>query len=134
MSEEARRTLRYVEPLSDARTTLADFFSILLDRLANLKRRRLIEIEAWRCFDRNLSIPVQHPTAIGTGVEILRAFHFCNQLRRKLKTASGTDPLFDLSERVILPRRLDRVIAAEEPLLDVSRTGLLLRFEIGQLC
>ena len=28
-SEEARRTLRYVEPLSDARTTLADFFSIL---------------------------------------------------------------------------------------------------------
>jgi len=29
-SEEARRTLRYVEPLSTARTTLADFFSILL--------------------------------------------------------------------------------------------------------
>jgi hypothetical protein len=28
-SEEARRTLRYVEPLSDARTPLADFFSIL---------------------------------------------------------------------------------------------------------
>jgi hypothetical protein len=29
-SEEARRTLRYVEPLSDARTKLADFFRILL--------------------------------------------------------------------------------------------------------
>ena len=29
-SEEARRTLRYVEPLSDARTPLADFFSTLL--------------------------------------------------------------------------------------------------------
>ncbi|MEK7717947.1 MAG: TraR/DksA C4-type zinc finger protein, partial [Pseudomonadota bacterium] len=29
--EEARRTLRYVEPLNDARTPLADFFSILLD-------------------------------------------------------------------------------------------------------
>jgi hypothetical protein len=29
-SEEARRTLRYVELLSDARTKLADFFSILL--------------------------------------------------------------------------------------------------------
>ena len=28
-SEEARRTLRYVEPLSAARTPLADFFSIL---------------------------------------------------------------------------------------------------------
>ena len=30
MSEEARRTLRYGEPLSEARTPLADFFSILL--------------------------------------------------------------------------------------------------------
>ena len=29
-SEEARRTLRYVEPLSEVRTKLADFFSILL--------------------------------------------------------------------------------------------------------
>ena len=34
-SEEARRTLRYVEPLSDARTPLADFFSILLVLSAN---------------------------------------------------------------------------------------------------
>jgi len=32
-SEEARRTLRYVEPLSEARTKLADFFSILLSLL-----------------------------------------------------------------------------------------------------
>ena len=29
-SEEARRTLRYVEPLSEVRTPLTDFFSILL--------------------------------------------------------------------------------------------------------
>jgi hypothetical protein len=29
-SEDARRTLRYVELLSEARTPLADFFSILL--------------------------------------------------------------------------------------------------------
>ena len=29
-SKEARRTLRYVEPLSDARTMLADFFSVLI--------------------------------------------------------------------------------------------------------
>jgi CYTH domain-containing protein len=29
-SEGARRTLRYVEPQSEARTMLADFFSILL--------------------------------------------------------------------------------------------------------
>ena len=32
-SEEARRTLRYVEPLSDARTPLAAFLSILLRAL-----------------------------------------------------------------------------------------------------
>src|SRR6188472_1713302 len=36
-SEEARRTLRYVEPLSDARTPLADFFSILLGSLEFLE-------------------------------------------------------------------------------------------------
>jgi hypothetical protein len=28
VSEEARRTLRYIEPLNDARTPLVDFFSI----------------------------------------------------------------------------------------------------------
>ena len=38
-SEEARRTLRYVEPLSDARTMLADFFSILLASLGEISRR-----------------------------------------------------------------------------------------------
>ena len=37
-SEGARRTLRYVEPLSDARTPLEDFFSILLN-VALLARR-----------------------------------------------------------------------------------------------
>ena len=37
-SEEARRTLRYVEPLSDARTPLADFFSILLGQ-EKMKRK-----------------------------------------------------------------------------------------------
>jgi hypothetical protein len=36
VSEEARRTLRYVEPLSDARTPLADFFSILLEPSSKL--------------------------------------------------------------------------------------------------
>jgi hypothetical protein len=33
-SEEARRTLRYVELLSEVRTPLADFFSILLTEQA----------------------------------------------------------------------------------------------------
>ena len=66
---------RFTVPGSDARTKLADYFSILLDRLANLKHRCLIEIGAWRCFDRNLSIPVKHPPAIGTGMEIFRTFH-----------------------------------------------------------
>ena len=31
-NEEVKRTLRYVEALSDARTTLADFFSICYRR------------------------------------------------------------------------------------------------------
>ena len=35
-SEEARRTLRYVESLSDARTPLADFLRILLSRLPGI--------------------------------------------------------------------------------------------------
>ena len=39
VSEEARRTLRYVEPLSDVRTPLADFFSILLSGLFQLCER-----------------------------------------------------------------------------------------------
>ena len=46
-SEEARRTLRYVEPLGDARTKLAGFFSILLlldrslERLLNTRNLAL---------------------------------------------------------------------------------------------
>src|SRR5436853_5859883 len=40
-SEEARRTLGYVEPRSEARTKLADFFSIMLVvRGGNLKEER----------------------------------------------------------------------------------------------
>ena len=51
-SEEARRTLRYVETLNDARTLLADFFSILLGDSRGLsfvkrepdpKRRTLVD-------------------------------------------------------------------------------------------
>ena len=37
-SEEASRTLQYVEPLSDARTTLQTFFSILLKDFSILTR------------------------------------------------------------------------------------------------
>jgi hypothetical protein len=40
-SEEARRTLQYVEPLNDARTPLADFFSILLE--PSNDRKQLIQ-------------------------------------------------------------------------------------------
>ena len=46
-SEEARRTLRYVEPLSDARTLLAGFFSILLEiptAFDRLKQRHFVGI------------------------------------------------------------------------------------------
>jgi len=37
-SEEVRRTLRYVETLSAARTPLEGFFSILLDGLIHIDR------------------------------------------------------------------------------------------------
>ena len=51
-SEEVRRTLRYVEPLRDARTKLADFFSILLEQSALLK---VIFVNDWGRFGRKLS-------------------------------------------------------------------------------
>ena len=38
-SEELRRTLWYLEPLSDARTPLADFFSILLEGIVDTQAR-----------------------------------------------------------------------------------------------
>ena len=38
-SEGVRRTLRYVEPLSDVRTSLAAFFSILLSRFESSTER-----------------------------------------------------------------------------------------------
>jgi len=43
-SEGARRTLRYVELLSDARTPLADFFSILLKKVCPL--RDIVSVES----------------------------------------------------------------------------------------
>ena len=59
-SEEARRALRYVESLSDARTKLADFFSILLgrnefhsradERLSVVEPKRLSRAEAVTCY------------------------------------------------------------------------------------
>jgi hypothetical protein len=56
-SEAARRTLRYVEPLSDARTPLAAFFSILLV-IAWL----LLSLPAWahKPSDSYLSFTIQH--------------------------------------------------------------------------
>ena len=41
-SEDARRTLRYVEPLSEVRTKLADFFSILLEVHPELSIRPIL--------------------------------------------------------------------------------------------
>jgi len=49
-SEEARRTLRYVEPLRDARTPLADFSSILLGYMRVILR-----------YDTSLTIPLLDP-------------------------------------------------------------------------
>jgi len=53
-SEAASRTLRYVDPLSDARTPLADFFSILLESLA--RKVGVLYSRVW--FRRSLTVPV----------------------------------------------------------------------------
>ena len=42
-SEEARRTFRYVKPLSDVRTPLPDFFSILLNDYSRCRYAAHIE-------------------------------------------------------------------------------------------
>jgi hypothetical protein len=47
VNEEARRTLRYVEPLSDTRTPLADFFSILLAGYGRLALAKNSLIGSW---------------------------------------------------------------------------------------
>ncbi|HWF61377.1 MAG TPA: HupE/UreJ family protein [Nitrospira sp.] len=61
-SEAARRTFRYVEPLSDARTPLAAFFSILLV-IAWL----LLSLPAWahKPSDSYLSLSVEHDQVEG---------------------------------------------------------------------
>ncbi len=56
-SEEARRTLRYVEPLSDARTPLADCFSILLE-----ERRRSSSPMAGAIRFKNCVVELRLPT------------------------------------------------------------------------
>ena len=48
MSEEARRTLRYVEPLSEARTKLADFFQQPAAGLLIHSTVKETDMEAWR--------------------------------------------------------------------------------------
>ena len=59
-SEEARRTLRHVEPLSETRTKLANFFSILLEARAlfsgdpylnRLVRTTHIQLKSLTCLD-----------------------------------------------------------------------------------
>jgi hypothetical protein len=46
--EEARRTLRYIEPLIEARTKLADFFSILLIAPTDLLIEPTVKETAWK--------------------------------------------------------------------------------------
>ena len=51
-SKEARRTLRYVKPMSAARTKLADFFSILLQESPLLQ---IVFVDDGGGFGRKLS-------------------------------------------------------------------------------
>jgi len=47
-NEEARRTFRYVEPLSAARTPLADFFSILLEMIGEADQYMLCSVDSFK--------------------------------------------------------------------------------------
>jgi len=47
-NEEARRTFRYVEPLSDARTMLADVFSILLEMIGDANQDLLGSVATFK--------------------------------------------------------------------------------------
>src|ERR1044071_7752885 len=78
-SEEARRTLRYVEPLSAARTPLEDFFSILLEHEEEVK---IIDVRAgWTGDDELLKLlqcrvgVVTHQRAPEIHQKTLRARH-----------------------------------------------------------
>lgn len=62
-SEEVRRTLRYVEPLSDARTLLADFFNSLLGE--DQRRDRSIGRMSHREHGKDPAIPSCNPEVSG---------------------------------------------------------------------
>ena len=67
VSEEARRTLRYVEPLSAARTMLADFFSILIGLVRHMDLYRTRFFNGQRAQERaddgggDLPLSQDHP-------------------------------------------------------------------------
>ena len=63
-SEEARRTLRYVEPLSEARKKLADFFSIMLDQPLASSHFLQFKVSPRCCF-RPSSVETQGRFVIG---------------------------------------------------------------------
>jgi hypothetical protein len=88
-SEEARRTLRYVEPLSAARTTLADFFSILLERIQRgyHKKRRKARLNYSKQFFRESSRRARTRSALEP---VSRLRKRCGQARTSLVRTSST--------------------------------------------
>ena len=79
-SEETRRTLRYVEPLSDARTPLAGVFSILLDDDSK-KVRKDESVSCHDLTDLNRHGMAEHGTGIGEGVKLASLSTTINFLR-----------------------------------------------------
>ena len=66
-SEAARRTFRYVEPLNDARTKLADFFSILLEKVCDFVRKMTGVALAVQQLATIFGFPIMTPETVGQG-------------------------------------------------------------------
>jgi hypothetical protein len=96
-SEETRRTLRYVEPLSDARTPLTDFFSILLDMYDLERSRPLGDLHDVSCH-RVYRKPVE-TVPIGTG--LVNTFLASRHIRTQDDSLAERLPT---SRKIVTPR------------------------------
>ena len=78
-SKEARRTLRHVEPLSDARTMLAAFFSILL----NLRACLLVQPDFERITEHAFMVCLV-PGNAGVIFQLQHLLNHAHRIRRTL--------------------------------------------------
>ena len=76
---------------------------------------RLIGIARYgRSFNNWFPLPIQHPAAVGTYMQILGAFNLGNKLRRNLETAAGADSITNHHEGLIFSCCFDLVVPIQE--------------------